>query len=137
MNPWTFLPNGYEPPFRNEPYLIAWRPNLGPRVTVGEVGDYLHALQTLIDLGERWGLVVAEEAAARSLIAELFANRQSNVDLSAVRDVMSDRDEKRVSMTVSEMLSHSRGDHPESNVEVPSVVRELASFPCRSSWALR
>ncbi len=132
MEPWQFLPRGYEPPLRGEQFNITWRSDIGPNVSVGGVGAYLQAFQTLLDLGERWGLVMAEEAAARSLVAELFVysdqRDDKDVDLTPVRDVMSPEDGKRLYFIVRRLLDQRTGEHPETIVDVPSAIRELASL---------
>lgn len=129
MQPWQFLPDGFEPPLRQEQFSIVWRADLGANVSVDVVSSYLNAFQTLLDLGERWGLVMAEEAAARSLIGEFFSyGDRLNVVLTPVLDVIPWQDEKRIYLSVQDILSRRTGDHPETMVEVPSALRELASF---------
>jgi hypothetical protein len=130
MEPWSFLPEGYEPPLHGDQFKIVWRSDLGSNVSAAEVGDYLQAFQILLDLGERWGLAMAEEAAVRSLIRELFAHRDArgDIDLTPLRGVMSWQEEKRVYLSVQEVFTHRTGEHPETVVEVPSALRELASL---------
>jgi hypothetical protein len=132
MQPWQFLPRGYEPPLRGEQFNVIWRSDIGSNVSVGGVDAYLKAFQTLLDLGERWGLVMAEEAAARSLIAELFAysdqRASKDVDLTPVRDVMFQEDGKRIYFVVRRLLDQRTGEHPETIVDVPGALRELASL---------
>jgi len=128
MQPWQFLSDGFEPPLRQEQFSILWRADLGTNVSISVVNSYLQAFQTLLDLGERWGLVMAEEAAARSLVRELFIYGDTDVDLAPVRDVMPRQDEKRIYLSVQDILSRRTGDHPETMVEIPSALRELASL---------
>ena len=133
MEPWEFLPRGYEPPLRGEKFNITWRSDIGPNVSIGEIGDYLQAFQTLLDLGERWGLVMAEEAAARSLVRELFAHvdySTNEISLTPVRDVIPQDDDKRIWWVVRHMVDQGirTGEHPETIVEIPSALRELASL---------
>lgn len=90
MDVWSYLPRELRPPLAREPYTLAWRSDLGANASVGDIAKYLAAFQVAIDLGERWGLALAEEAAALSLRSELFAagRGRGDVNLSPLGEVM-------------------------------------------------
>src|SRR5579863_4149742 len=73
MRPWDYLPASHRPPLREDLYCIAWQADLGSGTPPAVIAEYIDAFATVLDIGERWGIVMAEEAAARSLLVELFA----------------------------------------------------------------
>ncbi len=128
MDSWAFMPEYYRPPVGGDLYAIRWQADLGPGAPVGDIADYIDAFQTILDLGERWGIVMAEEAAVRSLMAELYAASDSTEpNLRPLYDDMPWRDEKRLFATVSAMLSRRFGEHDELNFDAPDALREVAS----------
>jgi hypothetical protein len=71
MDPWRYLPQELRPPGNGDLTRLNWRANLGRGATVGEVGRHLVDLQEVIELGRRWGLLFAEDAAVHSLFQEI------------------------------------------------------------------
>lgn len=57
------LPRGLQPPAYGDTVTVGWRADLGREARVGDVGNHLHDLQVAIDLGERWGTLLATAAA--------------------------------------------------------------------------
>jgi hypothetical protein len=128
VHPWEFLPYDYEPPLREQRFRIAWRSDLGPNVSAGQVGAYVRAFQSLLDLGDRWALAMAEEAAARSLIAELFAAAGQGEGLTPLSGSMPAGGDKRIYLSLQGILERRVGEHPETIVDVPAAIREVASL---------
>jgi hypothetical protein len=123
-----FMPHGYQPPVGGNIYSVRWRADLGAAAAVGDIADYIDAFQTVLDLGERWGIVMAEEAAVRSLMAELYAaSQQGEPNLRPLYDDMPWQDEKRLFATISTMLTRRFGEHDELNFDAPDALREVAS----------
>jgi hypothetical protein len=64
MNSDDFIPEGLRPPALGDSLAFTWVANLGRDATVGAIAAHLQSLQVVLDLGERWGLIHAERAAA-------------------------------------------------------------------------
>lgn len=59
-------------PASNGSATVTWTADIGPGAAVGEIAEHLADLQTLIGLGSRWGLRLAEDAAVRSFRSGKF-----------------------------------------------------------------
>lgn len=66
------LPPGLRPPAFGDVVSLTWRADIGSDARVGDVGAHLSDLQTAVDLGERWGVRLAEAAALYGLEDELL-----------------------------------------------------------------
>ncbi|WP_155892832.1 hypothetical protein [Intrasporangium chromatireducens] len=123
------MPETYMPPLHGDNYQISLRADLGRAASVDRVSEYLAAFHTVLDVGERWGVVMAEEASVRSLMAELLiAGDGGEPSLHPILKEMPWYDEKRIYLAVNRMIEHRVGEHPELQMEAPRVLREVASL---------
>ncbi|PZS26788.1 MAG: hypothetical protein DLM61_17730 [Pseudonocardiales bacterium] len=71
VNPDEFLPDALRPPARGDTLSFSWTADIGAGATVGTVSEHLRDLQVVLDLGQRWGLIFAEQAAAYAFEREV------------------------------------------------------------------
>lgn len=59
------------PPAGGDLVSVTWRADLGPGARVGDLADRLRDLDTAVNVGERWGTVLARTAAQYELMYEV------------------------------------------------------------------
>lgn len=77
MDTWKFLSDEYRPIVSGGELRITVRAELGPNASPERIANCVDALGKLLDLGERWAIVLAHEAAARSLVAEMMSDEDN------------------------------------------------------------
>ncbi|MGH3448632.1 MAG: hypothetical protein ACRDP4_13515 [Nocardioidaceae bacterium] len=108
--------------------------NLGEGAPPGEIARYIEAFQTALDIGARWGTVMAEEAAARSLVVELMdASRRGSFEtsLAPLREAIDKNewaDDKTFYYAVARVVHAAESADSLLLVEIPDLLRTAASL---------
>jgi len=121
----TYMPEQYAALRGEDMYQFTLRVDLGPGASVDRIASCTDAVRDLIDLGERWAIVFAHDAAARALLAELLA--QSEPSLAPLRDLLDPRDEKPIWGVVNAIRVYRDSvEDAEIMLEIPSVLSKYA-----------
>jgi hypothetical protein len=117
------MPEQYAP-LREDEFQFTLRVDLGPNASLDRIAECTNAVRDLIDLGDRWAIVLAHEAAARALIAELNAGDYAS--LEPLAKVLAPADDKRTGLSVAAVRERHGYEHAESLVEIPAVLAMYA-----------
>jgi len=98
--------------------------DLGLGASPDRIASCMDAIRDLVDLGDRWAIVIAREAAARALLAELMA--ASEPSLEPLKDVLDPADEKLAWSAVKMIHRFGNVEQSEPLFPLPPILDKYA-----------
>jgi hypothetical protein len=84
----------------------------------------MDAVRDVLDLGDRWAIILAHDAAARALVAELMSSDAPS--LEPLRDVLDPSDEKQVEFAVQQIHLFFKNFGEQGFIDLPSILGKYA-----------